>query len=587
LTALGAATVAITELLSAFRWITPAAVAAAWCVVLPLLALCQPLRFPITRPRPDWFVIAAMAAITVLAILIGCTAILSPPNSADTMSYHLPRVIHWMQNGTVAFFPTSYLNLIMLQPAAEYLMLHAYLLTGTDAGSNLFSFTAYIGCVLAVSCLAGLLGGNTRTQAIAAVFCATLPNAILQASGSKNDLILACFLCSAAVFAARWNETQQRTDLMFLALATGMAFGTKATAYLFCPPLLLAIVPSRYWLRTGVAVAAGVLAINGPQYVRNLDLSGSPLGFDSAHADGVFRWRVEQFGWRPTVSNLLRNTSEQLGARSETWNQQVFRTVAGIHRSLGIDPQDPTTTWRWAEFRPPKNANHEADANNRWHLLLFLFALPLCRYRWAWYAAAVTGGFLLFCFYLKWQPYFSRVLVPVFILMSPVAGMMIARLPVPALQVVLCAVLLSNARLAATQNWTRPLTGPKSLLQMSRNEAYFNDIGQWSNRESYLRSVDAMAATQCPLVGIDTSRNHVQYPFMILLRQRLPAVRFVETDVRNPSEKYAHRVPSKPCAVFCPDCEGDNEKIARYQLRYREALPFGRFLIFAGAREER
>ncbi|MGH9613505.1 MAG: hypothetical protein ACRD4P_10530, partial [Bryobacteraceae bacterium] len=126
-----------------------------------------------------------------------------------------------------------------------------------------------------------------------------------------------------------------------------------------------------------------------------------------------------------TVSNLLRNTSDQLGARSPRWNNCVFNAVAGIHRKLGINLDDPATTWRWSKFEPPRNANHEANANNRWHLVLILaagIALLARRRRGLDLLIAVLCAFVLFCFYLKWQPFEARLLLPLFVLCAPVAG---------------------------------------------------------------------------------------------------------------------------------------------------------------------
>jgi len=245
------------------------------------------------------------------------------------------------------------------------------------------------------------------------------------------------------------------------------------------------------------ALALGVLLLNGPQYWRNLQLSGSPLGYDSAQGDGFFRWRNERPGWKSTVSNALRHLSEQLGARSPGWNQAVYRAVLRAHAALGLDPQDPGTTWRWSRYDAPLNANHEANANNRWHLLLLVAAIALAafpqRRAGCFTAAGLAAAFLLFCFYLKWQPFLARLELPLFVLAAPLAGMLLESLRPAWLALPVCLLLLANARLPLLENWTRPLRGPHSLWVETRDEAYFNDMGQWNNRASYLQAVGLTA----------------------------------------------------------------------------------------------
>jgi hypothetical protein len=530
----GAATALVTEGLSPFHLLNRWTLAAFWLIVAGAswAYLRGRARGPAAdrgvRPtKAEWVIAAAIAAI---ASCIGVAAWLAPPNSADAMAYHMPRIVYWAQAGSIAFFPTPYFNQVMLGPMAEYLGLHSYLISGGDHFINLLTFGAWLASVVAVSALAGAMGVGRLGQWLAALVCATLPDGILQASGAKNDWLLTLWLVAVVYFAVRRNAA-------FVGLALGLALLTKATGYLFAPAVLAAgwfwkgrwqaKAPAPLW------IAAGILLINAPQFVRNWRLSGSPLGYDSAHGNGFFRWRNEHLGWRATVSNVLRNGSEQLGARSAAWNRGVYDAVLRAHHALGIDPQDPDTTWRWSRYEAPRNANHEANANNRWHLLLlataFVWAAWRRERRWVWYGGALAAGFLLFCFYLKWQPFQARLVLPLFVLGAPLGGWLLERVRPWCLTLAVCLFLVSGARLPALENWTRPLKGPNSLLRTSRDMNYFADMGQWNNRASYLEAVDRAARSGCNFVGIDISENQLEYPFQALLRERNPRVRFTHS----------------------------------------------------------
>jgi hypothetical protein len=578
---LGAAAVLLAETLSPFHLLRRGPLALAWACVLAAGAFYAYRRRP---PAPRFafrpLETAIAAAIAGVAAIVGLTAVLSPPNSADAMSYHMPRVVYWAQAASVAFYPTPYFNQISLQPLAEYFMLHTYVLSGGDRLINLVTFGAFLASIVAVSALAGAMGLGSRGQAFAALFCATLPNGILQASGAKNEWMLSLWLACLAYFAVRRNA-------LFTGLSAGLALATKATAYLFAPPLLAAALvwpgmrPA--WRRMAVCLAAGILLINGPQYVRNFRLSGSVLGYDSAHGDGFFRWRNESLGLKSTVSNILRNASEQLGARSPRWNRAVYGAVLRLHKALGIDPQDPAATWRWATYEPPVNSNHEANAHNRWHLLLLAAALAFAAAsrsrRWLLYGCAPLAGFLLFCFYLKWQPFLARLELPLFVLGAPLAAFALEKLRPRWLAVALALFLVNNARPMLFENWTRRLHGPGNLFVTSRDDNYFADMTHFHNRASYFEAADLTARSGCSLVGIDIGIYQLEYPFQALLLERNPATKFLHTGVTNASARYYPSPLPRPCAVLCLECAGSLEKMALYA-PVGAPVVVGRSLIF-------
>jgi 4-amino-4-deoxy-L-arabinose transferase-like glycosyltransferase len=576
---LGVAVFAMTELLGVFGAIHPVPLLVCW-IALAIAGVVFVAKSNLRRPKTalDPVVILCIAGTVGILALTAVTAAYSPPNSWDALAYHMPRVVYWAEQGSVRFFPTPYLNQIMLQPLAEYFMLHSYVLSGGDHFVNFVQWFGSLASIIGVSSIAGVLGAGARGQSIAALFCATLPSGVLASSGAKNDYFLAMWMVAAIYFAARWARSQSWGDALALGAALGLALLTKATAYLFVPWLLAAVILPRARslslrsLQMAAAALICALLFNAPQCARNLQLSGSILGFDSPHGDGFFRWRNETFGWKQTASNVLRNTSEQLGGRSETRNRKVYDWTVRAHQWLGIDVNDPATTWRWTTFEPPRNTNHEADANSKWHLLILWIAAAIVAWRALrtrdvepiLYALALLCGFVAFCAYLKWQPYETRLFLPVLVAGSPVVGAAVDRGLHLSIQILLCIFLLSAARRPALENWLRPLEGPRSVLHVPRDDQYFSDMLQFNNGPAYRGAAQLLATPACRLIGIDSTDLVLEYPLMALLREHKPQSLFVHTGVQNASLRFTPPVAGPPCAVVCLDCAADSKRQSLY-----------------------
>src|ERR1035441_110380 len=175
----GTATALLTEALSPFHLIARPALIAGWLLIVGAAA-CWVIRhpFPLSQPviRPLETAIAICLAVIVASLAL--TAWLAPPNTFDALAYHMPRIVYWAQARSVAFFPTTSLSQISSPPLDEFLKLHAYVLWGGDRLVNLVSVAAFAGCITGVSAVAGALGLSSRSQAFAALLCATLPSGI-------------------------------------------------------------------------------------------------------------------------------------------------------------------------------------------------------------------------------------------------------------------------------------------------------------------------------------------------------------------------------------------------------------------------
>ncbi len=596
---LGVVLLTITEGLSPFSALTRGPLIAAWLLIIAALVTLgvRTQFFRVTRPSLSFDPVILLCAAGILAVLTltFITAVYSPPNSSDAMSYHMPRVVYWTEQSSVRFFRTGYIPQIMLQPLAEYLMLHTFVISGGDRLINFIQWTTSLGCIIGVSSVSIALGIGKRGHWVAALFCATIPSGILASSGAKNDYFLAFWLVTAVFFALRLAATFSWVDASFLGAACGLALDTKGTAYLFAPWILVAVLApaiARSGRRILPMAAIAVLlafALNTPQYLRNYFLSGSIVGFASAHGDNSFRWRNDQLGWRSTVSNILRHTSEQLGGRSERWNDQVFGFVNRVHNTLGIDVNDPGTTWPGATYSPPRNANHEADSPSRIHLLIlgllgcyFLFRAARGRdRRLALYGASIVFGFVVFCAYLKWQPFMARLVLPLFVLGAPLTGILETLISPTVLQIAVSLLLLDTARLPTLENWVRPLRGSASIFRSSRDSRYFADLTSWRETwPSYHSAIEQISTSQCRVIGIDDTNFQLEYPLQSLLRERNPGILLVPTGVDNPSIRYPPPVKASPCAIVCMQCVNNPRRLALYQA-FPDKTTTGGFVIFS------
>jgi Glycosyltransferase family 87 len=261
--------------------------------------------------RPALLVLAI--AVAAGAVYTTAIAFLTPVNEWDSLGYHVARAMFWKQEHRLGYIEGAVEpRLDVNPPNAEIGQLATLLLSGGDRYVALTQLAAYAALAIGVAALGRRIGLRVPEAMFGALAFATLPIVAVQASSGMNDLVVASFLLAATVFALRPG----RASLVVLALAVGLALGTKFTAVLALPVLALVAAagrPPRDWPRLALAGLGGA-ALGTAWYVVNLVETGE---FDGGLADDTDqRAALSPAAIATTVMRLLLDLVDFSGSPS-------------------------------------------------------------------------------------------------------------------------------------------------------------------------------------------------------------------------------------------------------------------------------
>jgi hypothetical protein len=564
----------ITEGLSFFGALTSGWLCVVWLpTVLGLTTIihlrpCNPRVAVITKPESGstWLV----AAVGVLIFMLGVIGVIAAPSNSDSMIYHLVRVMHWMQNRSVAHYATGYLPQLYHGPWAEFAILQLQELTGGDRYAFGVQWVSMLVCAIAATVVAGQLGAGTWGQVITAIYAITLPGTVLQANSTQNNLVVSAWLLCATVALLALGKSARyaarRVPRKLLAAQTamfgasiGLAVLTKGTGYIFGLPLVVwFLAMSLYYFRLfGVAMilfaGAFAAALNACHLWRNWEWCGSVF----MPADHRYVFRTDAYSARLFASNLIKNVSLHFRWTSPAWNAHVLHVVEWAHRLLGIDVSDSRITAVEHAFRNIPDVLSEDSTGNPLHLLVFGWAVGGVgffrkkisnRRDTIALIIAVVGGFVLFCMTVKWQMFHARLHMPGFLLLAPVVGVVFEQvgrrwcvsMAMWVLVVIAFGVMLANP--------SHPLRGRKSIFHQPREAQYF------ANRPAmyaeFRKAVDILAARRCDQIGISGGAVW-EYPIWVMFKSRTggwPHVRAYQP--AEPVPPLVGPAPPDLCAVM-------------------------------------
>ena len=442
----------ITEVLSLFDMVNQIYLTIAWSLLIVTLFCVNILRYHkvwnkkskkelIRRPEMPFLFLFAVFSIGMLTL-----AIWTVPYNWDSMCYHLPRIMHWAQNGSVAHYVTNDLRTITSPPLTEFVGLHIYLLYGhNDALFNLIQCFSYVLNAVLIYGITRKIGVTGKLSYLSSFLYLCMPIAFAEALSTQVDefatvwLLIFVYLLLDFILNIDMLKWERSSVERLLLLGCSMGLG-----YLAIPSVLLAMGVFLIWLliicilrrdscktvlSMALTVAAVTLVVIFPEIYRNL-VTFHAISAPVAGARQMVGTFNPAYVFVNGIKNIAYNLSNIYILNSQNAIQWLVSECAGF---LRVEIDNPAIAEDGVAYalRLPQNYNHDSATN----FVLTIAAIGCALY--LIYKAIrkrkknnidiymYTSGIslLLFCFLARWEPYVTRYMLAYFALICPgVAG---------------------------------------------------------------------------------------------------------------------------------------------------------------------
>jgi hypothetical protein len=521
--------------------------------------------------------------LVIVALIVGILGYLGwsfLPSNGDSLVYHLTRVEHWIQDGTVSPFPSHYLAQLELSPLSEFNLAHFHLLVGSDRLDAYVQFFACIVCLVAVSELARLLGGSRWTQVVSVVVCATIPTGVLLATSTENDYFAAAIGVCLIVVALGWpREGNWWFPSLTLGIGAGLGYMAKGTVPALIGPVLALLLLWNFrnevrlqgvwtsikrWVGIlGVSVLAA-LVIVAPFVSQNVSLFGTPIGPVSkstlstdltlpAAAANVVRSTASDFMMGNGRNGIETDISASvLGALHDVFDR--FHIAPGDQRyALG------TVTDAFAKRDYVLWDRSPDTGADPWDVVLICASVIVLIIAWIsgdrrmrlvlLMAVGLILGYLLFSGTARWSVYDVRYQLPLYVAWSPVIAMALSKLPKMATRLLLCLLIIACLP-QLFDNMEQPFLHQQFAAKSLNPYFLDTDVQSYisTSAAEFESASAAIAESSCQRVGL-ANWLLVEYPLWVGLKNAGWQGEIQDVMVQNVSSRLEDPT-FKPCILL-------------------------------------
>lgn len=463
-----------------------------WLICLAgLLAMIWRRRSRLSLPALNWdrqtaVIYSALVPIAAMTLLTGA---LVSPNNWDSLTYHLSRGAHWLQQGSFDFFEPTSSRENTQSPLGDLLFAHLQVAGGDGATAFLVQWFAGIVVLVGVGILADEVFADRRITALSVLCGATVPMLVSQMSTTQVDL-LAGVPIAGVIVAWRWLHQGRFWGSVLLASSVmGVAAAIKATSALLILPwgavMLGELFERRRWKHLGGFLSisvASLLVFNVGHIFRLLTQRAGSLN----DATNVLN---EALTPESVVVNLVRDLTTALVVPIPALVRGIETASEVFLEFLGLDPE-----LRGATFGSSYSLSvawSEDHAAAPWHVLLVMTAIAwlfvrqqsIPRRRVATLVGVLATQSLLIAAVIRWQPWINRFTFLIVVFAAPLMGWLLAQWA-PFLRSSVASVMVVSA-LA----WIllQPLRGLAGTMWIPQTIPFIDAIPRYESPLSYDR----------------------------------------------------------------------------------------------------
>lgn len=541
----------------------------------------------------------------IISISVIVLSILTVPYNSDSMSYHLPRIMFWVQNKSVAHYATDDARQLCSPMLSEFINLHSYLLLKSDLLFNTIQAFSYVFNIFFVYAISKEIGLNKNERRVATLLYLSMPITVAEAFSTQVDnfatvwMLVFAYECLLLIKKEKLELNKSTISSLIIAGASlGIGYLTKPTVcismVIFAVALIIVRIIKHDKAKTVIlsplisGFSATVIVI--PELLRNV-ITYNAISDNIVGARQVVGTLNPLYIFVNFIKNLFFTLPVKLINISE---YVLYKTVLIISDLLNVDIDSPLISECGRAYHVGTASPGHDVAINPLQVWLFIFSLIIVVYCLIkkrkvcdTYSICSFVSFIAILNIIIWEPYETRYEISYLALICPGVVLVFSnflkgknKIAFNSIVSFLCIVSFVNCFSYHSLK----------CLQDSNQRPIGYFSGYTPSLDSYENVLNKISEKGYTKVGLTSDEYTVIYPFWAI-ESSIDEIRYV--NVENKSAKYEDKEFIPECIILIDEsidfdeyeCHGEKYKLVYqendvYSLDGREIYLFERMWLY-------